>query len=98
MRRQSTNSGGRRSRSLKSQAVDNGHNDVLCYCKALLDYDGDGDDELSFHVGDVLEVLDKSPNGGVDDGWWLGTRRRDDSIGTFPSMLVHEIDRRDIDN
>ncbi|CAO3599156.1 unnamed protein product [Absidia cylindrospora] len=35
--------------------------------KAVYDFQGEADDELSFRIGDVITVIEP-----VDDGWWLG--------------------------
>ncbi|KAI8376926.1 hypothetical protein BD560DRAFT_391149 [Blakeslea trispora] len=35
--------------------------------KAAYEFDGDNTDELSFRVGDIIQVVEE-----VDEGWWLG--------------------------
>ncbi|KAI8354600.1 hypothetical protein EDC96DRAFT_516653 [Choanephora cucurbitarum] len=35
--------------------------------KAAYEFDGENADELSFHVGDIIQVVEE-----VDEGWWLG--------------------------
>lgn len=35
--------------------------------KAVYDFGGDNVDELSFRIGDVIQVIEE-----VDEGWWLG--------------------------
>ena len=51
-------------------------------CKALYDFDGVGDDELSFKSGDLILVHSK----GKDSGWWEGTA--DGRTGLFPNCFV----------
>lgn len=41
-------------------------------CTALYDYEAKGDDELSLHRGDILEVLSKDVKISGDEGWWTG--------------------------
>lgn len=58
---------------------------ALCKCRALYDYEPQGDDELKVTEGDVIEVLQKQ-----DDGWWEG-RLPSGKQGVFPSNYVEEI-------
>ncbi|XP_029363576.1 GRB2-related adapter protein 2a [Echeneis naucrates] len=46
--------------------------------KALYDFSAEEDDELGFHAGDVIEVLDRS-----DSSWWRGRLRG--KTGLFPA-------------
>lgn len=51
------------------------------YCRALYDYQPDDNSSLSFHAGDIIEVLTQ-----LETGWWdglLGEER-----GWFPSNYV----------
>ena len=51
------------------------------YADAVWDRVGNENDELSFSVGDVIEILDMS-----DDTWWQGNVREES--GWFPSAFV----------
>ena len=53
----------------------------LMYADAVWDRVGNENDELSFSVGDVIEILDMS-----DDTWWQGNVR--EKSGWFPSAFV----------
>ena len=57
------------------------------YCKALYDYDANGQDELSFKEDDVVHIISRSPHG-VEDGWWMG--ELNGNTGLFPSIVVEE--------
>ncbi|KAI7904397.1 uncharacterized protein BX663DRAFT_504926 [Cokeromyces recurvatus] len=35
--------------------------------KAMYEFEGENADELSFHIGDIIQVLEE-----VDEGWWVG--------------------------
>jgi len=48
---------------------------------ALYEFVADHKDELSFHVGDVITVLEKT-----SEGWWKGKLRGE--IGMFPIHFV----------
>ena len=48
---------------------------------AVWDRDSQETDELSFRVGDVIEILDMS-----DDVWWQGSAN--DKMGWFPASFV----------
>ncbi|KAH3744881.1 hypothetical protein Pelo_13726 [Pelomyxa schiedti] len=54
-------------------------------CKALYDYNGTTNDDLTFRRGDVIEITDSS------GAWWRGTLQG--KSGVFPSNYV---DRSDI--
>lgn len=41
-------------------------------CTALYDYEAQGDDELTLHRGDIIEVLSQDVNISGDEGWWTG--------------------------
>ena len=51
------------------------------YADAVWDRVGMENDELSFRVGDVIEILDMT-----DDTWWQGSVK--ESSGWFPSAFV----------
>ena len=53
----------------------------LMYADAVWDRVGLESDELSFRVGDVIEILDMS-----DDTWWQGNVQ--EKCGWFPSTFV----------
>ncbi|XP_015283873.1 PREDICTED: hematopoietic lineage cell-specific protein-like [Gekko japonicus] len=48
---------------------------------ALYDYQGDGDDEISFDPGDTITHIEQ-----VDEGWWRG--RCHGAVGLFPANYV----------
>ncbi|XP_064433035.1 F-BAR and double SH3 domains protein 2 isoform X2 [Mirounga angustirostris] len=59
----------------------------VCFVKALYDYEGQTDDELSFPEGAVIRILNKENQD--DDGFWEG--EFSGRIGVFPSVLVEEL-------
>ncbi|XP_072467041.1 F-BAR and double SH3 domains protein 2 [Notamacropus eugenii] len=59
----------------------------VCFVKALYDYEGQTDDELSFPEGAVIRILNKENQD--DDGFWEG--EFNGRIGVFPSVLVEEL-------
>lgn len=61
----------------------------MSYCCALYDYEGEGDEELTFEEGQIIKVLSKCAHS-VDDGWWRG--ELDGHVGNFPSLVVEECD------
>jgi Rho guanine nucleotide exchange factor 4 len=69
----------------KAQAVDQNTDNLvvtsLMYADAVWDRVGMESDELSFNVGDVIEILDMS-----EDTWWQGNVR--EKSGWFPSSFV----------
>ena len=54
-------------------------------CRALYDYFANMYDELTIHVGDIINIHDKQA-----DGWWLGELRG--TVGIFPATYVEEMD------
>ncbi|XP_053114242.1 hematopoietic lineage cell-specific protein-like isoform X2 [Hemicordylus capensis] len=52
----------------------------LC-ASAVYDYQGDGDDEISFDPGDTITDIEQ-----VDEGWWRGRCRG--KVGLFPANYV----------
>ncbi|XP_063900500.1 F-BAR and double SH3 domains protein 2-like isoform X2 [Zophobas morio] len=54
------------------------------YATAQYEYLAETPDELSFHKGDVIEILNTKLSD-VDDGWWEG--RLNGKVGVFPSVL-----------
>lgn len=67
---------------------DNGFVDDGLWVRALYDYEGTTDDELSFQEGALIKVLHKGQNG-IDDGFWEG--EVNGRIGAFPSLVVEEL-------
>ena len=61
---------------------------LVCYAKALYDYDACEDEELSFKEGDVIRVISKVVDD--DDGWWMGIY--EDRKGVFPNIVVEVVD------
>lgn len=59
------------------------------YCCALYDYEGDGEEELTFEEGQVIRIISKCAHE-VDDGWWKG--EIEGREGNFPSLVVEECD------
>ncbi|XP_055971983.1 F-BAR and double SH3 domains protein 2 isoform X1 [Sorex fumeus] len=58
-----------------------------CFVKALYDYEGQTDDELSFPEGAIIRILNKENQD--DDGFWEG--EFSGRVGVFPSVLVEEL-------
>ena len=52
---------------------------------AKYDYDARTHDDLTFHKGDLLEVLSKE-----EGDWWLARSRANDQQGFIPSNYVAE--------
>ncbi|EGC29781.1 hypothetical protein DICPUDRAFT_84230 [Dictyostelium purpureum] len=63
-----------------------GYNDGYTRVKALYDYVGENEGDLSFKVGDIIIVLDQSD----PDGWFQG-QLDDGSNGFFPSNFTEFI-------
>ncbi|XP_060032841.1 F-BAR and double SH3 domains protein 2 isoform X2 [Erinaceus europaeus] len=59
----------------------------VCFVKALYDYEGQTDDELSFSEGAIIRILNKENQ--ADDGFWEGDFNG--RVGVFPSVLVEEL-------
>ena len=64
-------------------------NFLVCVARALFDYVGQNEEELSFEEGAMINILRKD-DGEVDDGWWEG--ELNGQVGVFPSLLVEEED------
>ncbi|KAL3048023.1 hypothetical protein OYC64_006745 [Pagothenia borchgrevinki] len=57
------------------------------YCRSLYPFSGEQHPQgLSFHAGDMIEVLQAAPG-----GWWRG--QREGSSGWFPSSYVQVLER-----
>ncbi|XP_028656191.1 F-BAR and double SH3 domains protein 2-like isoform X1 [Erpetoichthys calabaricus] len=59
----------------------------MSFVKALYDYEGQTDDELSFPEGAIIRILNKDNQ--EDDGFWEG--EFNGRIGVFPCVLVEEL-------
>lgn len=68
---------------------------VVCIARALFDYTGQNDEELTFEEGAVITIL-RRDGGEVDDGWWEG--EYNGHVGVFPSLLVEELGDESHDN
>ncbi|KAL0266705.1 UNVERIFIED_CONTAM: hypothetical protein PYX00_009180 [Menopon gallinae] len=55
---------------------------------ALFDYEAQGEDELSLHRGEIVEVLTKDVKVSGDEGWWTG--KIGDKVGIFPANFVSD--------
>ncbi|KAI9365788.1 hypothetical protein BD770DRAFT_377263 [Pilaira anomala] len=53
------------------------------YRKALFDFTGQNNDEISFKIGDIISVIDA-----IDKGWWLG--EFNSKRGIFPVNYTEE--------
>ncbi|XP_071844159.1 unconventional myosin-Ie-like isoform X1 [Apostichopus japonicus] len=56
---------------------------ALPRCKAIYDYDAQDTDELSFIVGDVIDIILEDPS-----GWWRGRLRGRE--GVFPNNYIQK--------
>ncbi|XP_041080373.1 sorbin and SH3 domain-containing protein 2-like isoform X24 [Polyodon spathula] len=54
--------------------------------QALYNYTPRNEDELELNEGDVIDVMEK-----CDDGWFVGTSRRNKLFGTFPGNYVKRL-------
>ncbi|KAM9441635.1 F-BAR and double SH3 domains protein 2-like [Salvelinus alpinus] len=59
----------------------------LSFVRALYDYDGQADEELSFPEGAVIRLLNRDTQ--TDDGFWEG--EFNGRVGVFPSVLVEDL-------
>jgi len=60
----------------------------LGLCKALFDFKGEREGDLSLQAGDVIRVIQKNPR------WWAGVTA-DGRSGVFPSNFVSPVDDED---
>lgn len=60
--------------------------DTKALWTAFYDYEAQGEDELSLHKGEIVEVLSKDAKISGDEGWWTG--KIGDKVGIFPSNFV----------
>uniref|UniRef100_A0A1B6CWA2 mitogen-activated protein kinase kinase kinase n=1 Tax=Clastoptera arizonana TaxID=38151 RepID=A0A1B6CWA2_9HEMI len=63
---------------------------TLSLWTALYDYKAQGEDELSLHRGEIVEVLSMDSKISGDEGWWTG--KIGDKVGIFPANFVAEED------
>uniref|UniRef100_A0A669BUZ6 F-BAR and double SH3 domains protein 2 n=1 Tax=Oreochromis niloticus TaxID=8128 RepID=A0A669BUZ6_ORENI len=59
----------------------------MVYVRALYDYEGQADEELSFSEGAVIRLLSRDTQ--TDDGFWEG--ELNGRVGVFPSVLVEDL-------
>ncbi|XP_075906035.1 F-BAR and double SH3 domains protein 2 isoform X2 [Nelusetta ayraudi] len=59
----------------------------MTYVRALYDYEGQADEELSFSEGAVIRLLSRDTQ--TDDGFWEG--ELNGRVGVFPSVLVEDL-------
>ncbi|XP_072248674.1 F-BAR and double SH3 domains protein 2-like isoform X1 [Leuresthes tenuis] len=64
----------------------NGDTNTL-FVRALYDYEGQADEELSFSEGAVIRLLNRDTQ--TDDGFWEG--ELNGRVGVFPSVLVEDL-------
>lgn len=60
---------------------------AVTYVRALYDYEGQADEELSFSEGAVIRLLSRDTQ--TDDGFWEG--ELNGRVGVFPSVLVEDL-------
>lgn len=59
----------------------------MSFAKALYDYSGQTEDELSFPEGAIIRILSKDTH--EDDGFWEG--EFNGAVGVFPAVLVEDL-------
>lgn len=59
----------------------------MSFAKALYDYTGQTEDELSFPEGAIIRILSKDTH--EDDGFWEG--EFNGVVGVFPAVLVEDL-------
>lgn len=60
---------------------------AAAYVRALYDYEGQAEEELSFSEGAVIRLLNRDTQ--TDDGFWEG--ELNGRVGVFPSVLVEDL-------
>lgn len=68
------------------------HANIICYARAIYDYDAIEEEELSFQEGEVIKIVSKIVDD--DDGWWEGIVNGRN--GVFPCLLVEEMEQSDL--
>lgn len=59
----------------------------MSFAKALYDYAGQTDEELSFPEGAIIRILSRETH--EDDGFWEG--EFNGTVGVFPAVLVEDL-------
>lgn len=59
----------------------------MSFAKALYDYTGQTEEELSFPEGAIIRILSKDTR--EDDGFWEG--ELNGMVGVFPAVLVEDL-------
>ncbi|XP_071786557.1 F-BAR and double SH3 domains protein 2-like isoform X3 [Asterias amurensis] len=72
--------------AMSSEAMNHSGQIVVCFARALYDYQGSSEEELSFSEGCIIKVLTRDDEG---DGFWEG--ELNGRQGAFPSLLVEEL-------
>uniref|UniRef100_A0A1A8QSN1 FCH and double SH3 domains 2 n=1 Tax=Nothobranchius pienaari TaxID=704102 RepID=A0A1A8QSN1_9TELE len=65
----------------------NGDSGAVSFAKALYDYAGQTDEELSFPEGAIIRILNRETH--EDDGFWEG--EFNGVVGVFPAVLVEDL-------
>lgn len=60
---------------------------AVSFAKALYEYTGQTDDELSFPEGAIIRILSRETH--EDDGFWEG--EFNGAVGVFPAVLVEDL-------
>jgi len=60
---------------------------AVSFAKALYDYAGQTEDELSFPEGAIIRILSRETH--EDDGFWEG--EFNGVVGVFPAVLVEDL-------
>ncbi len=72
--------------AMSNEAMSLSGQTVVCFARALYDYQGSSGEELSFSEGCIIKVLKRDDEG---DGFWEG--ELNGRNGAFPSLLVEEL-------
>lgn len=59
----------------------------MSFAKALYEYTGQTEDELSFPEGAIIRILSRETH--EDDGFWEG--EFNGAVGVFPAVLVEDL-------
>ena len=66
------------------EAYSDGDYEVICELVAVYEFEGNAESELSFAVGDVIQLLERT-----DDEWWYGEMNGEE--GYFPRQFTTEV-------
>ncbi|CAJ0950301.1 unnamed protein product [Ranitomeya imitator] len=69
--------------------------DAVSLARALYDYEGQSEEELTFPEGSIIQII-RREEGGIDDGFWKG--EFNGRVGVFPSLVVEELTGDDTDS